>query len=144
MMTYPPITELVPHELPMLALDELLAWEPGYSRVRLIVSEDSLFVEGNKIDTVLAIEYMAQAVAACLGMGSRIGGGGVRMGMVIACRKVNIARSFMDVGEELFIEANRVHGSEHSSSFRVETRDTEGLLIADATMMLIHGESLPS
>jgi predicted hotdog family 3-hydroxylacyl-ACP dehydratase len=143
MTTYPAISELVPHELPMLALDELLEWDPGFAKARLVVSEESLFVEDGKIDTVLTIEYMAQVVATCLGMGARMGGGAVRMGMVIACRKVNIERPFLNVGEELIVEATRVHGSDHSSSFRAETRDAHGQLVADATMMLIHGESLP-
>jgi predicted hotdog family 3-hydroxylacyl-ACP dehydratase len=143
MSAYPAMTELVPHGLPMLALDELLDWKKGYARTRLTVSAESLFEHDGQIDTTVTIEYMAQAVAACLGMESRSGGGGVRVGMVIACRQMTIERPFLQVGEEIFIEAQLVHGSDFSSSFTTETRDAQGDLIAKARLMLVHGEEPP-
>ncbi|MFT7677404.1 MAG: putative hotdog family 3-hydroxylacyl-ACP dehydratase [Planctomycetota bacterium] len=141
--TFPAMTELVPHGLPMLALDELLDWKPGHARARLVVSADSLFSRDGKIETTVALEYMAQTVAACLGMESRTGGTGVRVGMVIACRQMTIERPYLVVGEELVLEANMVHGSDYSSSFKTETRGADGELVAKATMMLVHGEKPP-
>lgn len=143
MAAYPAMTELVPHGLPMLALAELLDWKPGYARARLVVSADSLFQREGRIDTTVALEYMAQTVAACLGMESRTGGTGVRVGMVIACRQMTIERPYLQLGEELVLEAQMVHGSDYSSSFKTETRDAKGQLIAKARMMLVHGETPP-
>ena len=143
MTDFPVITELVPHGHPMLALDELLEWEQGHARSRLVVNEKSLFQKDGRIDTVITLEYMAQTVAACLGMESRTGGGGVRVGMVIACRQMTIERPFLVVGEELFMEANLVHGSDYSSSFTAETHDSDGKLVSKASMMLVHSEKPP-
>ena len=143
MAAYPAMTELVPHGLPMLALDDLLDWKPGYARARLVVSAESPFEHDGRIDTTIALEYMAQTVAACLGMESRSGGTGVRVGMVIACRQMTIERPYLEVGEELVLEAQMVHGFDHSSSFKTETHAANGALIAKATMMLVHGEKPP-
>ena len=122
MSKFPAITELVPHGVPMLALEELLEWREGFARTRLTVRDDNQFVRNGSLDTVMTFEYMAQTVAACLGMGSRKGGGGVRVGMVIASREMKIERPEIAVGEELFFEANLVRGSDYSSMFKTETR----------------------
>ena len=63
--------------------------------------------------------------------------------MVIACRQMTIERPYLVVGEELLLEANMVHGSDYSSSFKTETHGADGELVAKATMMLVHGEKPP-
>lgn len=137
---YPAITELVPHAAPMLALRELVHWEPGLARARLVLGHDDLFVEDGKVDAVCALEYMAQGVAACLGQESWHQGDSVRVGMVIACRSMTLERPHLLVGEELLVEARRVHGTEHASHYDTALHDAQGTLVAKATMTLVHGE----
>ena len=143
MSEYPAMTELVPHGAPMLAVEELLDWREGFARARLTVQSDNQFVREGSLDTVMTFEYMAQTVAACLGMESRQGGGGVRVGMVIASREMKIERASIAVGEELFFEANLVRGSDYSSMFKTETRDAQGELVSTASLTLVHSEAPP-
>jgi len=127
----------------MLAVEELLDWREGYARARLTIHSDNQFVRNGQLDAVVTFEYMAQTVAACLGMESRTGGGGVRVGMVIASREMKIERPLITVGEELFFEANLVRGSDYSSMFKTETRDAQGELVSTASLTLVHSEAPP-
>jgi predicted hotdog family 3-hydroxylacyl-ACP dehydratase len=87
----PPIAELVPHTPPMLAVDELLECAPGRAVGRLVVREDR-FTRDGRLDSVVLLESMSQVVAACLGYEATREGGAVRVGMVVACREMVVAR----------------------------------------------------
>lgn len=143
MTRIPAITELVPHEAPMLALDALTAWQDGRAEAAMTVGGDGLFVRDGAVDTVVALEWMAQAVAACLGMEAFVGGGGVRVGMVIACRQMKVLRPRVQVGERLVVVATRVRGTDSLSHFDGEVRDEFGELVATSTLTLVHGEAPP-
>ena len=139
----PATSELAPHQLPMLAIEELVAWRPEHATARMTVRADNSFVQGDQLDTVVTLEYMAQTVAACLGMEAYASGGNVRVGMVIACRSMQIHRATVPVGEVLTIQADCVRGSDSISHYDGEVRDASGELIAAATMTLVHGEKPP-
>ncbi|MFO1076607.1 MAG: 3-hydroxylacyl-ACP dehydratase [Planctomycetota bacterium] len=144
MRTFPAVTELVPHEAPMLALDRLVAFEEGRATAELTVRGDGLFVRDGAVDSVVALEWMAQTVAACLGMEAFVGGAGVRVGMVIACRQMKVLRPRVAVGERLVITALRVRGTDSLSHFDAEVRDGRGEPIATSTLTLVHGEAPPT
>ena len=96
--TFPAITELVPHQAPLLALEEVTSWELGQARGKLTIRDSNPFVHQGELNTVMSLEYMAQCVAACLGMEAYISGVNVRVGMVIACRKMEISQPVLRVG----------------------------------------------
>jgi predicted hotdog family 3-hydroxylacyl-ACP dehydratase len=140
---FPPTSDLVPHSPPTLALDELVAWSPGEARLRLCVRDDTLLVRDRRLDSVVTLELMAQAVAACLGYEAFRDGGGVRVGMVVACRRMTIARPAIAVGEPLEFTVRRLRGNDFVSTFATETRGGDGELVASATMTIVHGERPP-
>jgi len=143
MSEIPSITELVPHEAPMLAVDELLEWVDGSGRARLVIKADAFFVRDGAVDTVVALEYMAQAVAACLGQDAYRAGAGVGVGMVIACREMVVGRPRLVVGEELILDVRRVRGADYVSQFDTRARDADGSVVATATLTLVHGQQPP-
>ena len=104
---------------------------------------DSLFARDGVIDSVVSLEYMAQAVAACLGMETYTTGGPVRVGMIIVCRQMELMRPALQIGEVFEVEAKRIRGNESLSNFDTAMRDAEGEVVATATMMLVHGEKPP-
>jgi len=142
-MKYPPIEDLVPHSAPTLALDELVDWSDGKAHARLVVKDDGLLVHDGAADSVVCLELMAQTVAACLGYGAFLGGVGVRVGMVVACRRFTIERPRIVVGECLDVRVSRLRATDDISSFEGEVRDERGALIATATMTLVHAEKPP-
>ena len=143
MKTYPSIAELVPHQAPMLALDCLIDWEPGRALAQLTLRPDSLFAREGLVDSVVALEYMAQAVAACLGMEVYTEGGGMRVGMIVVCRQMEISCPTLEVGEVYEVEVRRVRGNENLSYFETSMRDADGVVIATSNLTLVHGEKPP-
>lgn len=144
MRPLPDVAELVPHAPPMLALDRLLEAGDGHAVAELTLREDNLFVEAGRVDGVLLLEYMAQTVAACLGMQAFRAGEGVRIGMVVGCRRFVLQRSSLAVGERLRIEVRRRSGTADASSFDAEVRDAAGAAVATAMLLLVHGAAPPA
>jgi predicted hotdog family 3-hydroxylacyl-ACP dehydratase len=140
---FPAITELVPHQSPVLALEKLTSWEPGHAVGKLTIRADNPFVQDGQIDTVMGLEYMAQCVAACLGMEAFQGGGNVRVGMIIACRQMQILEPQLSVGETYTVKADCVRGTNSISHFDGELLSSSDTLIANCTMTLVHGEKPP-
>jgi len=136
------MSELVPHVAPMLAVEALREWEPGRARASALVRATSPLAHRGFVDGCALLEYMAQTVAACLGYEAYRGGDGVRVGMVIACRRMVVHRARIDVGEALDLRVARVRGSDFVSHFD-GTVHIGAELVAEATMTLVHGDAPP-
>lgn len=143
MSAYPAMTELVPHARPMLAVEELVRWEPGCAVARMTVRADGPFVRDGRVDGLAALEFMAQGVAACLGYEAFQAGDSVRVGMVIAVRQMTLERASFAVGEELRIHARRVRGAEWLSHFEARLEDARGDTVATSTLTLVHRDAPP-
>lgn len=139
---YPPIAELVPHGPPMRVLEELVDWEPGRATCRMTIREGMPFVTEGRLASVVTVEYIAQAVAACLGHEAYVGGEGVRVGMLVGVRKMELLRPWLDVGSELRIDVERVRGNDEVSTFRGEIR-VAGEVVVTAMTTLVHAERPP-
>lgn len=139
---YPPIEDLVPHGYPIRGLEELVEWSPGRAVCRLVVSPTLAFVRDDALPPVALLEYMAQAVAACLGYEAYTGGEGVRVGMLIGVRKMDLSATPIPVGTELSITVERTRGNDDVSTFEGVTRLREAT-VATAQMTLFHAEKPP-
>jgi len=142
-LTYPPVVDLVPHTPPTLAVDELVHWEEGAARLRLVVTDATLLVRDGQVDSVVTLEFMAQAVAAYLGYAAFRAGAGVRVGMVVACRRMTVARPFVRVGEVLHLHVRCLRNADDVSTFAAETRDEAQEVVATATMTIVHADRPP-
>jgi len=74
-----------------------------------------LLVQQGCVDTIATLEYMAQTIAACLGYEAFQAGAGVRVGMIVACRRMTIDRPIVAVGEQLDIGVERVRARTYVS-----------------------------
>ncbi|MCA9671216.1 MAG: hypothetical protein KC503_36710 [Myxococcales bacterium] len=144
---FPPIGEIVPHGEAMVLLDELVSWQPGRATCRVTLREGARFVVDGAVDAVVGIEYMAQAVAACLGYEALRGGAGVRVGVIIACRRFDLHAQTLPLGEPLAVSVARTRGNDRLSHFDGaigRERDGEGgAPLVEATLTLYHAESPP-
>jgi predicted hotdog family 3-hydroxylacyl-ACP dehydratase len=139
---YPDIAELVPHSGRMVVLDEMTAWSEGEASFELTLSDDSTFVENGTVDSVVTIEYMAQSVAACLGYEAFQHGEGVRVGMVIASRYLDIEIPRLSIGDQLTTHVKRIRGNEQLSHFEGEVR-RDGTLVSACNLTVYHAEKPP-
>lgn len=142
MSAYPPIEELVPHAGAMVLLEELLEWSAGHARCRLSIREGAPFVRERKVESAVTIEYMAQAVAACLGYEALLGGAGVRVGMIIGCKRFEAHSDQLHVGDELEVDVKCIQGNEALSHFEGKVMRA-GALFSEALLTLFHAEELP-
>lgn len=143
MSRFPPVADLVPHSPPTLALDELLRWEPGRAWLAVTVRPDTPMVRDGQLASVAVLEFLAQGVAACLGYEAFRTGGGVRVGMVVAVRRMVVHRPSLAVGERLELEVAAVRTSDQVSTFQTVARDAMGAPVVTAAMTLLHAERPP-
>ena len=143
MQPLPALTELVPHERPVLALERLTSWRPEHAEGELTIRLDNPLLTDGKVETVMALEYMAQCVAACLGMEAYVGGGNVRVGMVIACRQMKITAPALLLGHTYRVTADQVRGTDAISHYDGAIMTAAGDPVATCTMTLVHGEKPP-
>lgn len=140
--TYPAIVDLVPHAGAMVLLDVLRDWQKGYARCSAIIREHAPFVKNGSVSAEVTIEYMAQAVAACLGYEAITSGGGVRVGMIIACKTFAAHADRLNVGDSIDVEVRCISGNETLSHFDCKLLRA-GSLFSEAVLTLYHADSLP-
>lgn len=143
MSRIPPIESLVPHEEPMIWLDELVDWKPGFARCRASVHEHTALADADGLASEALLEHMAQAVAACLGYGALQSGEKVRVGMVIACRSFVMDQPRVPMGAQLVVEAESVREVDEVSNYACQVLLGE-TRVAQASLTLYHASKPPS
>jgi predicted hotdog family 3-hydroxylacyl-ACP dehydratase len=119
---YPPLEELLPHRPPMILLDWLVEWAPRRARCAVTLRPDSPFMENGRVRAVVAVEYMAQAIAACAGMEARQEGRPPGAGFLVGARDLELAVDHLSAGDALEVEAEYLQGNEQLASFRCRVR----------------------
>lgn len=142
MTPIPPIANLIPHEPPMVWLDKLIEWQPGYAKCQATIFTHSAGVVDGRQPAVLLLEHMAQAVAACLGYGAHQSGEPVRVGMIIACRTYELYAESIPVGNILTLEAKCEREVDEVSTYVCTTYQNQQL-VAEASMTLYHASRPP-
>ena len=118
MTALPPIAEVLPHAAPMILLDEVLSSEPERTRCALTLRPGSPFVRDGRVAAVVAIEYMAQAVAAHSGLKARAEGRAPSLGFLLGTRELRLEVEHLRVGDRVEVEVERVFGDAQLGSFR--------------------------
>lgn len=126
----------------MVWLHALTGWKPGYAQCSARITPESPFVRSGRLNTVTFVEHMAQAVAVCLGYGAMRNGEDIRVGMVVACRKLELARASVPVGAQLVVCAQCLREVDSVSNFACSV-EYEGAQIASAHMTLYHASEPP-
>ena len=133
MTEYPPIVDLVPHRPPMLLLDRVLSYDGERVVCETVLEAGSPFVEQGHVPAVVAIEYMAQAIAAGAGLSARDRGEETtRMGFLLGCRDLAIAVDSFQVGDRLTVEARRTWGEKELGRFACKVRRGDEVLVEGA------------
>ena len=115
----PTIAELLPHRGRMLLLDELLSEHDEKSVVcRTTLREDFLFARNGRVDAVVSVELIAQALGACVGLADRRKGRLPRIGFLVGVRDATFAVGSFNVGDVLEVTATHVWGEETLGNFR--------------------------
>ena len=104
-----PIEALVPHAHPMIFLDRVLAFDPTFLHAELTVRADMPFYrQGTGIGAHIALEWMAQACAAYVGLEALLANEPVRIGFLLGTRNFAAKRDSFAAGETLSVRADLV------------------------------------
>lgn len=89
MITGYQIEQVLPHEHPMILLNEFTEAGEDYAVCKVFINNESPFYDKSiqAVPTYVGIEYMAQAIAAYAGAHALQTGGEVKIGFLLGCRK---------------------------------------------------------
>lgn len=118
--TWPPVVELVPHEPPMLLVDELLDWTPKSARVRARIKAGGPFVVAGRLPAAICLEYMAQAIAVAQGMRARESGTSFELGVLLGTRELVLDVDSLAAGDVLEVAVVEEFGDGRLSRYACE------------------------
>ena len=94
------LNELLPQRPPFVMIDRLVSSDEVFSVTELLVREDNIFIDNERLTASGLIENIAQTCAARIGYINLSNGGTVKIGVIGAISNLNIART-PKVGEKL-------------------------------------------
>ena len=134
----PDLVQLLPHRPPMLLLDELVEANATSAVAHVAITEKSLFLVDGGVPAIVMIEYMAQTIAAYVGMRDVVEGRPVQVGFLVACRQASFDVDQVVPGDELRVEARLQWSSDKVGQFECNVQ-RQGAQIAQATVSVYRG-----
>lgn len=132
-MSFPAIQDLLPHAHPMLWLDRVLYHEGDEVHCGLEIRDEHVFVEDGVVESIVSVEWMAQAVGALVGLLDHQQDIAPRPGYLIAIAEATFEVDLFHPGDSLVVEAKRVWGDSELASFECMVR-REGVRVARAQL----------
>jgi predicted hotdog family 3-hydroxylacyl-ACP dehydratase len=133
---FPPVADLVPHEAPMILVDELIEWSPTHARVRAQVRRGGPFVSDGRLPATILLEYMAQAIAVADGMSGRVTGRR-DIGLLLGVRELNLEVDAVAAGDLLDIHVVQRFCDDKLASYACEVRRDKQVLASGAVNVMI-------
>ena len=107
----PPVSELVPHAGGVILLDRVLEHDGESTTARVTVAKQTWLKRADgSVASWVALEYMAQCIAAHEGIRARVEGRPPVRGSVSAAFGVRLYRSRFGADEVLRVRTNRMRG----------------------------------
>lgn len=103
------IDEALPHARPMILLDEVLDWDTEKIRTCVTIHPSQPFFRAEGMPVHVAIEYMAQACGAYVGVEALNAGRAPRVGLLLGTRNFVASKKWIDDGTRLLVSANIVY-----------------------------------
>ncbi len=140
MSQYPSPADLLPHDHPMVLLDEVVDFDGVRAVAATTIREESLFLEPEGVPALVSIEYMAQCVGVFAGLKCQSVGSPVQPGLLLGCRRMTLHRQWLAVGERVVQEATLVWGGDDALAVFETTAHVGTELVATARLNVVMGE----
>jgi predicted hotdog family 3-hydroxylacyl-ACP dehydratase len=138
---FPPVAELVPHEPPMLLVEQLVEWSEQAALVRATIRAGSPFVCDERMPATILLEYMAQAIAVANGMaGRRRGKPANEVGLLLGTRELELCVDELAVGDVLELRVICEYTDDKLARYACTT-ERAGELLARATINVMVGSA---
>jgi predicted hotdog family 3-hydroxylacyl-ACP dehydratase len=102
------VTDFIPHSGDMVLLDRIVDFDEQGLTAELAVRGDELFSPGPSVPAWVGIEYMAQTVAAYVGVKAKQVNDPIRLGFLLGTRFYNSNVAAFEVGATLTIRVEKI------------------------------------
>ena len=130
--------DLLPHRPPMVLLDGVESFDAAAMRLvaRVTIRDDQLFYAEDGVPNWVAIEYMAQAAAALVGVHDKhlAPDRPVRPGLMLGTRRLDLRLARFEAGKTYRVVAENVFNDADAASFACRIEDEAGETVAAATL----------
>lgn len=124
---FPPVHELLPHSGDAVLLDAVVAHDERTTTCVVVAGASPwLRAADGSVPGHLALEYMAQAVAAHGGLLDRATGREARPGFFLGSRRLSLAADRFAAGQRLLVRATHARGGGPMLAFDCDVRDESG------------------
>lgn len=117
-MTEYTIEQVLPHEQPMILLDQLVSFSKNNALCCCTITEQSLFFDASLqgVASYVGIEYMAQSIAAYANANELSHNRTVEVGFLVSSRKYQCEFSVFKLGMVLMINVEKIYRDESGLS----------------------------
>lgn len=119
---FPPVSQLIPHRGPAVLIDEVVEHHDEETRSVAVIHERMQYVSEGRVDAVVALELMAQTVAAHVGLRGRWSGDEPQQGYVVGVPKMRFFGGGYSVGDRLSVLVRAVFVEGPVARFEGEVR----------------------
>ncbi|MGZ4997167.1 MAG: ApeP family dehydratase [Methylobacter sp.] len=102
------VAALVPHSGSMVLLDRIIDYDDQSLIAELVVRGDGLLGDDKAVPAWVGIEYMAQTIAAYVGVKARQANEPIRLGFLLGTRFYNSNVAAIEVGVTLTIRVEKI------------------------------------
>ncbi|MGR9088064.1 MAG: ApeP family dehydratase [Gammaproteobacteria bacterium] len=102
------IKDIVPHSGAMVLLDRILSVDDQSLSAEFVVRGDGLLGSERTVPAWAGIEYMAQAIAAHVGIMAKLRGEAIKMGYLLGTRRYSCNAAEFRVGSTFKVEVARI------------------------------------
>jgi predicted hotdog family 3-hydroxylacyl-ACP dehydratase len=135
------VASLLPHGAGLRLVDRVVSEQADGIVVDVTVRGDGVFGDGPTVPAWIALEYMAQAMAAWSGIQARRLGRPVRVGLLMGTRSFEATVPTFRHGDRLRVEAVRVADGEDLAVFDCRVVDDDEGTLAVARLSVFHPAS---
>lgn len=112
--------EYIPHQIPMVFVDNLIEMFEHGAVANLSIRPELLFCEVEGLPTWTSIELMAQTISAFSGWKGQQQGHTPKVGFLLGTRKLNLPVPFFEIGSTLIIRVEQQYLHEGLGQFACE------------------------
>ncbi|AOA59284.1 ApeP family dehydratase [Acinetobacter larvae] len=115
-----PALDLIPHQAPMVFVDQITAFDAQSIETSLKIRPDLLFCEQVGLPTWVSIEIMAQTISCYAGLQGAKQQQAPKIGFLLGSRKLQLPCAYFALGETLQIRAEQQFVHEGLGQFQCE------------------------
>jgi predicted hotdog family 3-hydroxylacyl-ACP dehydratase len=139
--SYPPVHDVLPHAGRMVLLTSIVDHTETRTTCTVDVEPGTAFSDADGgVPAWVALEYMAQCIAAHGGLRARAAGDPITIGFLLGSRSVTLHTPRFTPGQRLEVEAAHVWGEQDLFSFACTVRDAgTGATLVEGTLAVARG-----